>query len=203
MRLSIKAKQVAGVTTIVGLAVVVLSGVYLSSLARVLLEESRGRGALLAGAIYQRARTVVDENAEGRDPEEALRSDSGLRTILESSAYDKRVTYAAIVDVEDTAITHSDPESVGHPMPSYESLGSLLEAGPIARIRAIYAAGGRTFELREPLLLRSEFEKSLQDAVIIMGVAMGGAVFVAMLLAQVVLRPIHVIRSGITRLGRG
>src|SRR5215467_54518 len=220
MRLSIKAKQVAGVTTIVGLAVVVLSGVYLSSLARVLLEESRGRGALLAGAIYQRARTVVDENAEGRDPEEALRSDSGLRTILESSAYDKRVTYAAIVDVEDTAITHSDPDLVGHPMPAYESLSSLLEAGPIARIRAIYAAGGRTFEIREPLLLggnefgsirigvstlliRSEFEKSLQDAVIIMGVAMGGAVFVAMLLAQVVLRPIHVIRSGLTRLGRG
>src|SRR5215467_655613 len=219
MRLSIKAKQVAGVTTIVGLAVVVLSGVYLSSLARVLLEESRGRGALLAGAIYQRARTVVDENAEGRDPEEALRSDSGLRTILESTAYDKRVTYAAIVDVEDTAIAHSDPESVGHPMPSYESLSSLLEAGPIARIRAIYAAGGRTFEIRQPLvlggpfgsirigvstlLIRSEFERSLREAVIIMAIAIGGAVFVAMLLAQVVLRPIHVIRSGLTRLGRG
>src|SRR5215471_17134013 len=219
MRLSIKAKQVAGVTTIVGLAVVVLSGVYLSSLARVLLEESRGRGDLLAGAIYQRARTVVDENAEGRDPEEALRTDSGLRTILESSAYDKRVTYAAIVDVEGTAITHSDPDLVGHPMPSYESLSSLLEAGPIARIRAIYAAGGRTFEIRQPLvlggpfgsirigvstlLIRSEFEKSLREAVIIMAIAIGGAVFVAMLLAQVVLRPIHVIRSGLTRLGRG
>ena len=108
MRLSIKAKQVAGVTTIVALAVVVLSGVYLSSLARVLLEASRGRGDLLAGAIYQRARTVVDENAEGRDPEEALRTDSGLRTILQSSAYDKRVTYAAIVDVEDIAIGLTD-----------------------------------------------------------------------------------------------
>jgi signal transduction histidine kinase len=219
MRLSIKAKQVAGVTTIVGLAVVVLSGVYLSSLARVLLEESRGRGDLLAGAIYQRARTVVDENAEGRDPEEALRTDSGLRTILESSAYDKRVTYAAIVDVEDVAIAHSDPESVGRPMPAYESLSSLLEAGPIARIRAIYSPGGRTFEINQPLvlggpfgsirigvstlLIRSEFEKSLREAVIIMAIAIGGAVFVAMLLAQVVLRPIHVIRSGLTRLGRG
>ena len=30
-----------------------------------------------------------------------------------------------------------------------------------------------------------------------------GATFVAMLLAQVVLRPIHVIRSGLARLGRG
>ena len=34
MRLSIKAKQVAGVTSIVGLAVVVLSAYFLSSLAR-------------------------------------------------------------------------------------------------------------------------------------------------------------------------
>ena len=48
MRLSIKTKQVAGVTSIVGLAVVVLSGFYLASLARIRLEESRARGKLLA-----------------------------------------------------------------------------------------------------------------------------------------------------------
>ena len=41
MRLSIKTKQVAGVTSIVGLAVVVLSGFYLASLARIRLEEQR------------------------------------------------------------------------------------------------------------------------------------------------------------------
>ena len=59
MRLSIKAQQVAGVTTIVALSGVVLSGVYLSSLARVHLVESQVRGDLLAGAIYQRAHTVI------------------------------------------------------------------------------------------------------------------------------------------------
>ena len=98
MRLSIKAKQVAGVTTIVGLSVVVLSGVYLSSLARVQLEESQKRGDLLAGAIYQRAHAVIAESSEGREPAEALSADSGLRSILEASAYSKHVTYAAIVD---------------------------------------------------------------------------------------------------------
>ena len=56
MRLSIKTKQVLGVTSIVGLAVVVLSGFYLASLARIRLEESQARGELLANAIYQRAR---------------------------------------------------------------------------------------------------------------------------------------------------
>jgi signal transduction histidine kinase len=220
MRLSIKAKQVAGVTIIVAAAVVVTSGVYLSSLAKVRLEESQVRGALLAGAIYQRAHAVVDENAEGRDPEEALRNDSGLRSILESSAYDKRVTYAAIVDVAGNAIAHSDADLVGHPVPSYERLSSLLEQGPLAQIRAIYASGGRTFEIREPLLLGAaefgsirigvstlliwnDFEKSLRYTAIVLAGAIGGAILVSMLLTQVLMRPIHLIRTGLTRLGRG
>jgi signal transduction histidine kinase len=220
MRLSIKAKQVAGVTTIVGLAVAVLSGVYLSSLARVLLEESQVRGDLLAGAIYQRAHAVIAESGEGQDPAEALRTDSGLRSILEASAYSKHVTYAAIVDVDGMAIAHSDADLVGHPVPSYENLSSLLAQGPIAKIRAIYAAGGRTFEIRQPLLLgaaefgsirigistlliRSDFDESLRSAGIAVLVALGGAILVSTLLAQLLLRPIHVIRSGLTRLGRG
>jgi hypothetical protein len=152
MRLSIKAKQVAGVTTIVGVAVVVLSGVYLSSLLQVRLEESQVRGELLANAIGQRAHAVVAESGEGRDPVEALRIDSGLRSILEASAYDKRVTYAAMVDVEGTVIA-SFPDLIDHPMQSYEDVGSLLAQGAVAQIRAIYASGGRTFEIRKPLLL--------------------------------------------------
>jgi signal transduction histidine kinase len=220
MRLSIKAKQVAGVTTIVGLSVVVLSGVYLSSLARVQLEESQKRGDLLAGAIYQRAHAVIAESSDGQDPVEALSADSGLRSILEASAYSKHVTYAAIVDTEGTAIAHSDADMAGHPVPSYESLSSLLSQGPIAKIRAIYAPGGRTFEIRQPLLLgatefgsirigvstlliRGEFDDSLRSALYAVLAALGGASLVATLLAQLLLRPIHVIRSGLTRLGRG
>src|SRR5215831_5166894 len=220
MRLSIKAKQVAGVTTIVGLSVVVLSGVYLSSLARVQLEESQKRGDLLAGAIYQRAHAVIAESSDGKDPVEALSADSGLRSILEASAYSKHVTYAAIVDTEGTAIAHSDADMAGHTVPSYESLSSLLAQGPIAKIRAIYAPGGRTFEIRQPLLLgaaefgsirigvstlliRGEFDDSLRSALYAVLAALGGAILVATLLAQLLLRPIHVIRSGLTRLGRG
>jgi signal transduction histidine kinase len=198
----------------------VLSGVYLSSLARIRLEESRARGELLARAIYQRARAVIAEGANGQDPVEALRADSGLRSILEASAYSKHVTYAAIVDVEGVAIAHSDADLAGHPLPSHESLSSLLEQGPTSQIRAIYASGGRTLEISQPLLLgtaefgsirigistlliRSDFDASLQDALIAVLLALGGATVVAMLLAQLLLRPIHVIRSGLTRLGRG
>jgi signal transduction histidine kinase len=219
MRLSIKAKQVAGVTTIVGVAVVVLSGVYLSSLLQVRLEESQVRGELLANAIGQRAIAVVAENGEGRDPVEALRTDSGLRSILEASAYDKRVTYAAIFDVEGTVIA-SFPFLVDAPIRPYDDLASLLTQGAIAQLRAIYTSGGRTFEVRKPLLLdaaefgsirigvstlliQGDFNKSARFVAVVVFGALAGTILVAMSLAQLLLRPIHVIRSGLTRLGRG
>jgi signal transduction histidine kinase len=217
MRLSIKAKQVAGVTSIVGLAVVVLSAYYLSSLARVRLEESRSRGELLANAVFHRASAVV---RSGQDPVKALGTDDGLQSILESSAYSKQLTYAAIVDTEGKAIAHSDSSLVGQAMPSYDDADTMLGQSAVALIRAVFADGGKIFEIRQPLLLsgkefgsirvgvstlliRRDLDEALRPALIVVIAAVAGASFIALLLAQVLLRPIHVIRSGITRLGRG
>ncbi len=216
MRVSIKTKQVASVTSIVGLAVFVLSGLYLSSLARIRLEESKARGELLANAIYQRARDVV---ASG-DPQTALRTDGGLRAILESSAYSENVTYAAIVDVAGVAIAHSDATRVGRTLPPNGDLNTLLERGSLSQIRAIYAEGGRTLEIRKPLLMgtaefgsirigvstlliRRDFDQSLETPLAVALAAVVGASLAATLLAQLLLRPIHIIRSGLTRLGQG
>src|SRR5512139_3348295 len=105
MRLSLKARQVAAVTSIVGAAVIVLGGLYVTGVARVRLDESRARGQFLARAIYHRTREVAAGNA---DPYGALRADPGLRSMLESSVYSPTVTYAAIVDSGDVVIVHSD-----------------------------------------------------------------------------------------------
>ncbi len=53
------------------------------------------------------------------------------------------------------------------------------------------------------LLIRDAFERSLQTPLLTAVAAIVGASLVAMLLAQLVLRPIHVIRTGLARLGRG
>ena len=53
------------------------------------------------------------------------------------------------------------------------------------------------------LLIRHDLDASLQPAVATALIALAVAVIGAMLLAQLLLRPIHVIRSGLTRLGRG
>jgi methyl-accepting chemotaxis protein len=53
------------------------------------------------------------------------------------------------------------------------------------------------------LLIREGLGKAIQPAAVTALVALAVAVFGAMLLAQLLLRPIHVIRSGLTRLGKG
>ena len=153
MRISLKAKQIAGVTLIVGLATSGLSALYLASLARIKLDESRARADLLVNAIYQRARAVV---AVPGDRYEALRGDGGLRAILESSAYDRNMTYAAVANVEGTAIAHSDAAQEGKRLAAAGDLDTVLAWHALAQLRLVYAGDGRTLERREPLLLDSD-----------------------------------------------
>ena len=223
MPLSLKTKQVAGVTLIVGLAVVALGGWYLSSLARVLLQESRARAELLTKLIYERAREDVALGVDPNDPYARLKSDPGLDSILKSSIYSKGVSYAAIVDVNNRIIGHLDDTMVGQTWTPKADLEELLAQGRLAQTRAILAEG-RMLETQQALLLDhpegpskfatihivfstgliwEQVEPILRTAAITTIVALIAAVVVAMLLAQIVLRPIHVIRSGLARLGRG
>jgi len=216
MRLGIKGKQVLGVTSIVGLSVVLLSLYFLSRLASVSLDESRARAELIAKAVYQRAREVVIKDG---DPL-ALRADPGLRSILESALYSDNVTFAAIVDAKGVAVAHVDRSLEGTEMPQVDQLDPLLKRPALSQLAAVFAGQGRNLEVRQALLLdgrdfgsirigvstlliRKELNESLGPAVVTAIAALMISVFVAMLLAQLLLRPIHVIRSGLTRLGRG
>ncbi len=215
--MSIKAKQVAGVTTLVVVVVAVLSAYHMAALARLSLEETASRGEMLAQAIFERARAVVPQR--GEDLYAALREDGGVRSILSSSiGFSRNVTYAAIVNKDGSAVAHSFPSLEGQAMVEQENLAPLVTAGPIDQLFAVYS--DRTFEIRQPMLagdeefgairigvsttlVRSELRRALRNA--------GGTVLVAllissvfaMLLSQWMLRPIHVIQSGLTRLGRG
>jgi signal transduction histidine kinase len=217
VRLGIKGKQVLGVTSLVAVVVVIVSLAHLARLARVGLEESRARAELLANAIFHRAREVVNA---GGDPTQALRRDPGLRSILESSAYSKNVIFAAIVDVKGLAVVHADQSLQDQQLSAGDDLRGLLARPALAQLATIYSGQGRTYELRQPLLLggsefgsirvgvstlliRQDLDDSLRPAAATAFAALGVSVIVAMLLAQLLLRPIHVIRSGLTRLGRG
>jgi hypothetical protein len=148
MRLGIKAKQVVGVTSIVGAVVVILSLFHLATLAHVRLEESRARAEQLANAVLQRA--VV---AEGADLNEALRGDPGLRSVLESAFLTKNLTFAAIADLHDVAVAHADPSLEGQPLPAGGDLVAELSRPALAQLRTIYTGQGRNLELRQKLFL--------------------------------------------------
>lgn len=216
--MSIKAKQVAGVVTLVVAIVATLSAYHFAEIARLNIQETLRRGQLLALAIYQRAREVTAP--PGTDLREALRQDGGVRSLLESTlAYSSTVTSAAIVDTDGVIIAHGFPTMEGQKIQEQEDLATLLEAGPIERLRAVYS-DDRVFELRLPMLsgdeefgsirigvsmplIRDELKDSFKTAV---GSVIGALIIaslVALLLSQWMLRPIHVIQSGLTRLGRG
>ena len=215
--MSIKAKQVAGVTMLVVVIVAILSAYHLSTLSAFLLDETSSRAELLSRALFQRAREVVGEGTP--DPYAALRQDGGIRSILQSSiGYSAHVTYAAIVDPRGVAIVHAFPSREGLPMPGQEDFGALVTAGPLEQLQAVYS--DRTFEVNQPLLagdeqfgsirigvstvlVRTELRTAMQRAATVVLIALGASFAVAVLLAQWMLRPIHVIQSSLNRLGRG
>ena len=214
--MSIKSRQVAGVTSLVVVIVAALSSYHLASLARINLQESASRGDLLRRAIYQRAYDVVPT---AKDPYIALRQDGGIRSLLESAVgYSRNVTYAAIVNRDGIAFAHSDTAEEGHSIPDQDELSTILEGSAWSLLRTVYS--DRTFEVRQPLLFGDQefgtikigistllVKNELQEAFKVAArnglIALLISTAVAMLLAQWMLRPIHVIQSGLTRLGRG
>src|SRR5262245_30591521 len=217
MRLSIKVKQVLGVTTIVGAIVVVLTVIHALDVLELRLEESRARAELLANAIWQRAYAVVKESA---DPYVALRNDPGLRSILESSLYDKNVSFAAIVDTHGVVVAHSFPDEEGRPLAPAADLREGVAVSRLYQGRLVDGGRGCTLELRLPLLLNdAEFGtirigistllvrpviNDLGNNAALTGlIALGVSILWGIGLAQFLLKPIHVIRAGLSRLGRG
>jgi signal transduction histidine kinase len=216
MALSIKQKQILGVTSIVALVVIVLSVLQLSALARVLLQQSQERAEVLANTIYHRATEVVTFQETAYDE---LRRAQALHATLETAIYSENVTYAAIVDHTGIVVAHNDRARIGERLPEAGDLAAVIRADRLTQLRAIYSTP-RMLEWRQPMLLnevpfaeiriglspllvRNELDDWLGPAALTAVVALISAMVVAVLLAQIVVRPIHVIRSGLTRLGQG
>ena len=216
MRLSLKQKQVFGVTMMVALIVIALSLLHLINLSRVLLEESRARVELIANSIYHQARDVVTERDTAY---QALRASRSVQSALEAAIYSQDVIDAVIVDPTGTVIASSDPLQVGKTVAARMPLNNVIALGGLAQLRAVYsteqslewsqpiALGDQPFgEIRigvSTLLVQQDLNESLTPAALAAGVALLIAVITAMLLAQIVLKPMHVIRSSLSRLGRG
>ena len=217
--MGIKAKQVAGVTTLVVVVVVALSAYHVATLVRLNFEQTAQRGQMLALAMLQLANQAVARGL--KDPYEAIRSDAGIRSLIESSipADWPGVTYVAIVDKDGVVVAHTYASLEGQTLAKQEEFGPLANARPWAQISAVYS--DRIFEVLLPMqdergmnfgeirigvtttLVRSDVRKAVNATFGAILIALAAASIVAMLLSQWMLRPIHVIQSGLSRLGRG
>jgi signal transduction histidine kinase/HAMP domain-containing protein len=213
--MSLRARQVAGVTLVVGFAVVAMGAIHLLWITRFSLEESAARGELLARTVFEQA-AVAASNPE---PYAALQTDRGIRSILNSGlAYSPDVTYVAITDAQGFAIAHSSPALEGERLPTQALLGDLIRSGWWEQLRAVYS--DRTFEVRERLLqgsdefgsirvglsmllVRQQLRSATRPVLVTLIAALVLATAISGLLAQRLLRPIHVLRAGLSRLGRG
>ena len=215
--LRIKTKQVAGVTLMVTASVIVLGAWSLSSLLTVRLQETRARAEILIRALYHRGFAVIDE---GGDPILALSQDKGLRSILEASTFSEGVVYATLVDRQGLVIMDAMGQDEGKPIPVREAFDTFLAADLLDQLKAIYTRDGRQYELRERLpntgepvvtihvgvstiFIRDQLEEAMPRPLLTAGGIIVASTLVALLLAQIGLRPIHVITSGLARLGRG
>jgi len=219
--LSIKAKQVAGVTALVVLVVAGMIVVQIAALTRLRIDETKSRATTLKVYMLDRAAVVVRE-AGAMNPYDAIRDDGGMRSILVSSVTNQPETntilYAAIVNTDGIAVAHSTPALEGQPTPKLEDLENIVNAKAIDQLRFVNQE--RRYELREQILLgdkdfgairigvstlfvRSAIIEALKSVAYTAVIALAISTMVATLLAQWMLRPIHVIQSGLTRLGRG
>ena len=218
MRLGIKGKQVLYVTSLVGVFVVVLSLLYLARLAQANLNESHARAQCWRMLIFQRARDVVVEDA---DPYEPLRrgsrtpDDSGLEPDREESSRSPRSS------TRTARSSRKDPALQEVALRPGQDLKALLSQSAFAQLRAIYAGQGRNLEVRQPLLIGASQIGSIRIGVStllirdelerVAAARVGRRARSRWALrclsrrcsAQLILRPIHVLRSGLTRLGRG
>ena len=218
--MSIRLKQILGVTALVGAVVVALSVVHLARIARLSLEESRARGELLTNAVFHRAHEVVTSRETAYAE---LAADAGVRSILEALDLLRRRHLRGHRrrrrgGRSRTAIRRRSGKRLRR---RRQPAATCWRRNGLSQLVEIWSTRGRTLEWRAPLLLDDDafgeirigistllVRRSLERA----GDAGAGrrasalllvAVLVAMFLAQAVLRPIHVIQSSLTRLGRG
>ena len=147
MRLSLKQKQVLGVTLMVALIVIALSLLHLNTTAGVLLAESRDRFELFASSVYSQAAAAITTQETAYND---VRTSKYVQSALQSALYSQDTLDASIVDPTGVVIASSDPAQVGQTVPHRPQLNDLIAQNGIARLRAIYSSNSN-IEWTQPM----------------------------------------------------
>ncbi|HEX7786627.1 MAG TPA: PAS domain-containing protein, partial [Methylomirabilota bacterium] len=219
MRLGVRGRQALVLSLLTMLVVATATAIHLSQVSRVVVQEAVKQAELIAKQIYAQSGSALQRNP-GADPLEALQQDPGLRSFLDASVgYSPHLLYALISDSNGTVVLHTERQKEGQPEPERPNLEGLLKIDTLSRFSALYN-GGRTYETVLPMtlndrlfgsirlgisttLLRREVTASLQQSLAVAAVALPLAWLAALVLSQLIIRPIRAIAGQVDRIRRG
>jgi signal transduction histidine kinase len=219
-RIRLKTKLVLAISSMVFALVAMFSYLYVSHLVRQRTAEAYDGAAFVAKQIREAAREAsqdVSTNlAATSDPRQvqveldyALRNDPGLNVLLQSIVgYSQTIYDAAIADVNNRAIVHTDP-AIGHELEKREDFIHVRDGNFLQQLRVVFGTPkvydvklgiqreGQPFgEIRvgiSTVFLKSEVQPQLRWAVKFSIVAILVSLALAAGVSNIALRPLEAI----------
>jgi PAS domain S-box-containing protein len=218
----LKTKLVLAITALVLLISGLLSMVYVSQLLHASVQQSYDTNRMVANQVWFALQNALETGLRDRkfDPNhpeqlhdmatEAIRNSPVLKAVIDSAnRYSPTVYDINIGDNELRTLLSTDPENEDKQLPIRPGYNQLLNANPIDLMREVFGEP-RVFEITVPLerngepfasvhvgvrttFLREVYKPWLEEAVTLMGFALGTALLVALLLSNLALQPLEAI----------
>jgi len=228
----LKTKLVLSISGMVVALVAVFSYLYVSHLVRQRITEAYDSADFVAKEIREAAREAsqidlssafVNENDPKQVEEvldEALRTDAGLTTLLQSIVgFSPTVSDAAIVDVNGRAIVHTDPTAIGTQVEQRDDFQKVRNGGFLEQLKVVYGVP-RVYDVYLPIqregqpfgdirvgistvFLKSEVQPQLRRALLFSVIAILVSLALAAGLSNIVLRPLEAIGRRLDQMTAG
>lgn len=233
MPLSLKSKFTLTVSLVVLVVVTLVSSLYLIRLTRQVVRQADDRAGFIAQQVlFVSQEALADAAVRGDAPasgnaadlrayvQRALDSSSALNVLMESAvAYSPTIYEISVTDHDGVTLVSSDPKMRGRTASAHPNIGTLVHAGFIAQLRALYGTP-RIYEEELPFtvgkqpfgIIRVGVSSSLLRDQVSPGLTAAGwvalaAVVLAMLLAiglsRVALAPLERISAQLDKISAG
>jgi signal transduction histidine kinase len=231
MTLRLKTRLTLATTTLVLVALSIISLFTIITFTREQINATHEGGDLISKQVYDQVRQAL-RFAETPPPatsspeelanyiREILKHDVGVQTLFEStSGYSRTIVYVAVTDLHGGVLAHSDPSQLEQPLQKTESFLTLKNANPLTQLRSIYGPPrnyevtfqmmandqpfGTVHVVMNTALIKEALEEFLNKNLYIAGIALLLATTLAAVVSQILLSPLAFISAGIERMIQG
>jgi PAS domain S-box-containing protein len=219
----LKTKLVLAITALVLLISGLLSMVYVSQLLHASVLQSYETNRMVADEVRFALQNALqtglkDRTVDPNHPEqlrqltrEVIRNSDILHAVVDAAnRYSATVYDINIGDNELRTLLSTNPENEDKPLPVRPGYKDLLDANPLDLMRRVFSEEAQVYEISVPLerngepfatvrvgvrttFLREVYKPWLEEAVTLMGFALGTALLVALLLSNLALQPLEAI----------